>query len=65
MSLEDTENKVAACEKESKDLREDTLFLRTEHLQEMLDKARKKGDKNKEKALLTMLRKEHGRRQNG
>ena len=65
MSLEEAERKAAACEQELDNLKDEAPFLRTEHLQDMLDKAWKKGNENKEKALLIMLRKEYDRKQNG
>ena len=65
MALESASNKVAACLKELDRLRKEALFLRTEHLQDMLNKARREGNKNKEKALITMLRKEYNRKQDG
>ena len=65
MTLESAGNKVAACLKELDRLRKEVPFLRTEYLQDMLNKARREGNKNKEKALITMLRKEYSRKQDG
>ena len=65
MTLESAGNKVAACLKELDRLRKEAPFLRTEHLRDMLNKARQEGNKNKEKALITMLRKEYNRKQDG
>ena len=41
---------------------DETPFLRTEHLQDMLNRARDKGHKNKEKILLIILRKVYDRK---
>ena len=57
--------KLAACVRELHKLHKDTPFLRTEHLRYMVNKARKQGNKDKEKTLLTMLRKEYNSRQDG
>ena len=46
-------------------LKDKAPFPRTAHLQDMLNKAQKQGDKNKEKALLIILRREYDRKQNG
>ena len=65
MTIEEVDNKVVACMQELDKLRKEAPFLQTEHLRNMLDKARKEGNKDKEKALLIMLRKEYNRRQDG
>ena len=65
MTIEQAGNKVAACIKELDRIRKGAPFLQTEHLHDMLSKARKEGSKDKEKALLAMLRKEYSRRQDG
>ena len=57
MTIEEAGNKVAACMQELDKLRKQVPFLRTNHLRDMLNKAREQGNKDKEKALLTMLRK--------
>ena len=62
MTLEIASNRVVACLKELDRLRQEAPFLRAEHLQDMLGKARRDGDKCKEKALLAMLRKEYTRK---
>ena len=64
MSLESAERKAIACEKELSDLREEAPFLQIEHIRNMIDLARKKGDKIREKALINMLGKEYDRTQN-
>ena len=65
MSLEDAEAKAASCKQEMELLREEAPTMRTNHLRTRINQAREKGDKNKEKGLLTMLRKEHDRKQDG
>ena len=65
MTLKEAEKKAAACERELNNLREEAPFLQIDHLRDMLDKAQKRGDKNKEKSLITMLWKEYDRKQNG
>ena len=62
MTIEEAGNKVAACVRELDKLCKEAPFLRTKYLRDMLDKAMKQGNKNKEKALPTILRKEYNRR---
>ena len=62
MSLKDTENKAAACEKESKSLQDKAPFLGMETLRNMLDNTRKRSHKTKEKFPPIMPRKEFERK---
>jgi len=64
MSLEEALQNAAACEKELDKLKKEAPSMRTEHIQRMLVKARRRKDKRKEKALLSMLRKEFDKKQN-
>ena len=63
MTLESANNKVEACLKELDRLRQEAPFLRVEHLQDMLHKARRERNKCKEKALVAMIRREYRRKQ--
>ena len=64
MTLEQALQNITACEKELDTLVKNAPFMRTKHIRDRLDVARKKHNKRKEKALLTMLRKEYDRKQN-
>ena len=64
MTLKDAENKLVACEPELDKLQEEAPFLQFGQLREILDKARRQGIKNKAKAILAILRKEHDRKKN-
>ena len=57
MSLDEALQNASTCEKELSTLVENAPFIQTEHIRERLDEARKRRNKRKEKALLTMLQK--------
>ena len=65
MALKDAENKLVAFECKLESLREEAPFLQSEHQWEIFNKIRKEGNKNKERALLTILKKEYDRKKTG